>query len=110
MNTKQITDFFNTLGIGPNLKGYPYLVHLVGLSMDCADGNVPQIKDLYKMTGEHFGVSADNVNNNVRTVLRKYWNQENAVSFFQLTHYKNTGSLPAKEFIYVTAAYLMQHL
>lgn len=109
MNTKQISVLFNSLGIPPNHKGYPYLVYLIGLSADSYGFQVPLMKDLYAKTGEHFNVSAEIVANNIRTVLRKYWNQKNSSTFYQVTRYNGEGSLPIKEFVSVLAEYLANH-
>lgn len=109
MNTKRILVFFNAIGITPNLKGYPYLVYLVGLAADAYASEIPKMTELYARTGEHFGVSAEMVSNNIRTVLRKYWDQSNSPLFFQYTRYSGEKHLPVKEFVSVAAGYLALH-
>lgn len=109
MNTKQITLFFNTLGIAPNLKGYPYLVYLISLAASSNRWDAPKLQELYVRTGEHFNVPPEKIAGNIRTVLKKYWNQKNSSAFFEITHYRGEGSLPVKEFVYVVADYLVNH-
>lgn len=110
MSQKQISDLFNSLGISPNRKGYPFLLHLVELSASYKGKPFPCMKVLYQQTADYFGVAPDIVEYNVRTVVRVYWSQKEIDKVFSsVTHYPITDELTVKEFISVLAEYAARH-
>lgn len=106
MKTKRTVLFFNSLGITPNLKGYPCLVYLISLAAASNYWDVPKLQVLYAETAKFFCVSPEQISGNIRTVLKKFWNQDNSSAFFEITGYKGEHSLPVKEFVCVAADYL----
>lgn len=106
MNVKRISDLFNTLGVCPNYKGYPYLIHVVGLASAYHGQPFPCMKDLYEQTAAYFDISPSIVIHDIRTLLRSYWNQNNASIFSDITLYPVRDKLTIKEFVSVIAEYL----
>lgn len=106
MNTKQITDLFNKLGICPTYKGYPYLTYVVLTAVGYHGQPFPCLKNLYVTAGEHFGVSSSIIEHDIRTLVRSYWNQDNSATFSRVVHYPVRDKLTTKEFISIMAEYL----
>lgn len=106
MDTKTITNFFHTLGLSPNLKGYPYLIYVVQIAADEQGKPLPLLKDLYQETAGHFGVTPGIIAHDIRTVLRSYWSRNDGNTFSELTHYPVINSMSIKEFISVSAEYI----
>lgn len=106
MKSKQISELFYTLGISPNYRGYPYLLHVVGLAVNYHGQPFPCLKDLYQQTAEYYGITQSIVIHNIRTLLRSYWNQNNAAVFTKITGYPVRDKLTTKEFISIVAEYL----
>lgn len=108
MDAKSVSKLFNVMGIPPDLKGYPFLIYLASLS--ASYDNPPNLKDLYAETGRHFGVSATVVSEDIRTVLKKYWNKENAKRFTKITRFPVEDNLTTKEFVSVVSEFIRNHL
>lgn len=106
MNAKRISNLFQKLGISPRYKGYPYLVHLVNLAINYYGQSFPNIKELYQQTAKHFDIPLGMVTDNIRTLLRNYWNQKNAAIFSSIIGYPVPDRLSTKEFVAVIAEYL----
>lgn len=109
MNHKQISDLLHSIGIAPNYKGYPCLVHVIKIACTYHNKPFPCMKELYWETAEYYGVSPGIVKHNIRTILRSYWNQERVKIFSAMIHYPVNDKLTDKEFIAVIAEYLSNH-
>lgn len=106
MSTKQTTDLFNILGIMPSYKGYFYLVHMIEIACNYHGKPFPCMKNLISQTAAYFNVSPSVVIHDIRTLLRTYWDQDNASTFSNIVHYPVKDKLTIKEFIAVIAEYL----
>lgn len=110
MNHIQVSRFFTSLGVKPNHRGYIYLIHLVKLGVDCRGKSFPYMKDFYQQTADYFGVTKNEVENNVRTVVHCYWIQKDSHKIFsEITHYPVTENLTVKEFVSVLSEYISNH-
>lgn len=110
MNTTTISELLASIGVSPNYKGYSSLVYLVDLSTTYNGQVFPRMKDLYQQTAEHLNISASNVEYNVRTIIKRYWNQDDSwETFCSVTHYHLTYNLTTKEFVSVLADYVTRH-
>lgn len=106
MKANQISILFNSLGICPNFKGYPYLSYIVEIAVSYHGKPFPTLKALYSIAGEHFDVSPSIISHDIRTLLRVYWNQDNSDTFAQIIHYPVRDKLTIKEFVSVVAEYI----
>lgn len=110
MNHIQVSRFFTSLGVKPNHRGYIYLIHLVKLGVDCRGKSFPYMKDFYQQTADYFGVTKNEVENNVRTVIHCYWIQKDSHRIFsEITHYPVTEDLTVKEFVSILSEYISNH-
>lgn len=109
MNATSISSLFNELGVSPGYKGYPYLIHTTGLAITYYGKPFPCMKILYQQTAEHFNISENKVKDDIRTLLRNYWNQKNASGFSDIIGYPVRDSLTPKKFVAIVAEYLALH-
>lgn len=110
MNEVNISKLFCSIGISPNHKGYSYLVYLVSIGAEYTGSPFTSMKDMYRMAAAHFGVSAYNVEYNVRTVVRCYWKQKGIRDIFSSAmHYPIMNDLSVKEFVFVLSEYVATH-
>lgn len=110
MNQIKISNFFTSIGLRPNHRGYRFLVYLVALGAGYGNKPFPPLKTLYQQTAQYFNVSADKVEYNVRTVVRGYWLQTDSAKIFTAaTHCPVTNDLTVKEFICILSEYVSTH-
>lgn len=109
MNAKQISDLFYNIGMNPSYKGYPYLIYIVGLAVGYYGKPFPCMKDLYREAADHFHVSPSIITDDIRTLLRNYWNQNHSGVFSEVLNYPVQSRLSIKEFVAVVAEYLSRH-
>lgn len=66
-------DLLRRMGISGKLRGFPYAVYMIEV-VACEPEAIALItKRLYPETAKHFGVSAGNVERNLRTLVRACW-------------------------------------
>lgn len=106
MNKTQISDLFNIIGINPGYKGYSYLIYIVKLATEYHDKPFPCMKNLYQQAADYFNVPSSAISDNIRTLLRNYWNMGNKDTFSRVLHYPVKDRLTVKEFVAVVAGYL----
>lgn len=109
MDKKRIIILFNTFGVPPNYRGYPYLVHVIWLAATFHGNSFPYIKTLYEQTAEDFGVSAETVSGNIKTLIKAYENKKTMEIFSRITRYPVHDYLTIKEFVFIVAEYLLTH-
>lgn len=109
MNALYISSLFNELGICPSYKGYPYLMHITGLAAAYYGKPFPCMKILYQQTAVHFGISENKAKDDIRTLLRNYWEQKTASRFSDIIGYPVQDRLTSKEFVAIVAEYLALH-
>lgn len=107
MNSNNTIQLLSRLGVCPAYKGYPYLVHSIGIAAARYHSGFPPLKELYEQTARHYHVSASIVAHDIRTVLRSYWNQNNAERFTCTIGYPVQDMLTIKEFISVVAEFIV---
>lgn len=105
MNQRQkVAVLLTKIGIRPSYKGYPYLAEVIFLASELT---VPiAITDLYAQASKTFHVTPNTVQNNIRTVLKNYWNSGYCEKLSKITGYPIHENLPAKEFVYLIADYI----
>lgn len=106
MIKNHISSLFNKLGINPGYRGYPYLVHVVDLATTYYGKPFPCMNELYNRAALHFGISESKVKNDIRTLLRNYWNQKNADKFSAVIGYPVFDYLTTKEFVAIVAVHI----
>lgn len=110
MDFKRIKDLLTDLGVGLAYKGYPYTVYLIWLASENTGlVTMPLLKELCNRTAAYFHVSRTVVEDDVRTMLNAYWNQqESAARFQEITGYPVIDRLTTKEFIFAVAGHLVE--
>lgn len=109
MDKKLIITLFNKLGVPPNYRGYPYLVHVTWLAVTVYGNSFPYLKTLYEQTAKDFGVSVETVSGNIKTLKQAYENKKTMEIFSRITRYPVQDYLTTKEFIFIVAEYLLTH-
>lgn len=99
-----------SLGATGNLKGFAYALYMIEQVRNDPQAGTLITKRLYPETANHFNVTAETVERNLRTVIRACWNQPDREMLEKVAgthlHRKPTNS----EFVDMTAAYLRRQV
>lgn len=94
------------MGVSGKLKGFPYAVYMIELVADEPEALALITKRLYPETAKHFGVSADRVERNLRTLVQTCWYKGDR-AFMEKVAECHLPQLPTNSaFVDMVAAYL----
>lgn len=103
MNAEQI---LRGMGATGNLKGFAYALHMIEQMEKDPTAGTLITKRLYPETAKHFGVSAEAVERNLRTVIRACWNHPDRDLMEKVAGTHLYRQPTNSEFLDMAAAYL----
>lgn len=106
---KAIEQLIFSLGIRSTYKGFRYLRYALYLCLLEEDYLLSVYKDLYVAVAEYFGVSRDNVERCIRTLVSACWYKGNRNLLIEMSGCETLDKPVNSEFIDILYHYLKDH-